>query len=78
MKLIEATLKQQYTIENLNSDDEVLLRRFFQLGIYPGVKITMLRKAPVFRDPIIFEIDDRMQVAMTKVEASLVEVVEAN
>ena len=32
-------------------------RRFFDLGIVPGIEVTMVRRAPL-RDPIVFRVGD--------------------
>ncbi|BBZ79420.1 iron transporter FeoA [Mycolicibacterium anyangense] len=32
-------------------------RRFFDLGIVPGIEVTMVRRAPL-RDPVIFRVGD--------------------
>ena len=78
MNLTEAIINQNYTVKNLVTTDAALMRRYFQLGIYPGVKIVLLRKAPLFKDPLIFEIGESMHVVMTKAEAAFIEVMETN
>ena len=65
-------------MKNLSASDETLMRRYFQLGLYPGTKVVLIRKAPLFKDPLIFEVGDSMQVVMTKSEAAYIEVMETN
>ena len=73
MNLSQLQKNKTYIISHVNSDTDDLGNRFFQLGIYPGAEICLKRKAPIFRDPIIFQIEGS-QIVLTKVEASLVEV----
>ena len=73
MNLSQLIKNRTYIISKINDADEHVLNRYFQLGIVPGVEIILKRKAPIFRDPIIFQIDDT-QIVLTKVEAQLVEV----
>lgn len=75
MNLSQLNRGQSYIISKINDAQEHVLKRYFQLGIVPGAKITMKRKAPIFKDPIIFEVDDS-QIVLTKSEAKLVEVYE--
>lgn len=74
MKLNLAKKKVIYQVENLIGSEQET-SRFFKLGIYPGAMITLKRKAPLFLDPIVFQVDES-QIVMTKSEASLVEVKE--
>lgn len=73
MNLSQLIKNRTYIVSKINDADESLLKRYFQLGIVPGVEIILKRKAPIFRDPIVFQIENS-QVILTKKEASLVEV----
>jgi ferrous iron transport protein A len=37
--------------------EPVTARRLFDLGIVPGIEVTMVRRAPL-RDPVIFQVGD--------------------
>lgn len=73
MNLLEIKEKKYYQIEsiNLSGEDSLLATRFIHLGFTKGQCIKLLRKAPIFKDPILFEIEG-LQVALTSREASLV------
>jgi Fe2+ transport system protein FeoA len=73
MTLLNAEKNQPYTITQILPCDELLRSRFFQLGFIPGSELILRRKAPVFGDPLLFEIGDS-QIAITKSEAILVEI----
>lgn len=73
MNLSQLVKNKIYIISQVNSDSADLGNRFFQLGVYPGAEISLKRKAPIFRDPIIFQIEGS-QIVLTRIEASLVEV----
>ena len=73
MNLSQLIKNRTYVISKINDADEQTLKRYFQLGIVPGTEIILKRKAPIFRDPIVFQIENS-QVVLTKKEASLVEV----
>jgi Fe2+ transport system protein FeoA len=76
MNLLNAKKNHLYTITQILQCDESLRSRFFQLGFIPGSELLLKRKAPIFGDPLLFEIGDS-QIALTKSEALLVEVEEA-
>jgi Fe2+ transport system protein FeoA len=73
MNLIDAKRNQLYTITKLLDCDKSIQSRFFQLGFMPGNELILKRKAPLFGDPLLFEIGDS-QIALTKLEAALIEV----
>lgn len=75
MRLSQAIKNRTYIISRIDDAQENLVKRYFQLGIIPGAQIILKRKAPIFRDPMIFQVDET-QVILTKKEAQLVEVVE--
>ena len=43
--LASAKVGQQVTVKSIDSDDETWIKRLRALGIYPGVKIKIIRKA---------------------------------
>ena len=57
MKLSEAIEGQFYFIQKLEHSDENVISRFCKMGIYPGAQILLKRRAPIFKDPLLFEID---------------------
>jgi Fe2+ transport system protein FeoA len=73
MTLLNATKNQTYLISSISECDEAIKSRFFQLGFIPGRQILLRRKAPLFGDPLLIEIDDS-QVALTKTEANLIQI----
>ena len=75
MTLDKSTKNITYLIKSINAPDEKTQKRFFQLGFNLGKKLTLKRKAPFFGDPLLFEIAES-QVALTKVEASYIEIIE--
>jgi Fe2+ transport system protein FeoA len=75
MTLADSKINVWYSVEDFHCKDEQLRSRFYKLGIFPGVKVMLKRKAPIFRDPLIFQIDD-IQIIMTCAEAQSVKVSE--
>lgn len=73
MNLSQVIKNRAYIISKINNADEHMLKRYFQLGIVPGAEIILRRKAPIFKDPIVFQVE-QSQIVLTKKEASLVEV----
>jgi len=73
MKLDSAQKKVRYIIKNILSVEDEITSRFYKLGIFPGIEIELLRKAPIFSDPLLFDVEGA-QIALTKGEAQLVEV----
>ena len=73
MTLEKAQKNKAYTIKQILEHEEEITSRFYKLGLYPGGEIVLRRKAPLFADPLLFEVDG-CQIALTKKEASLVEV----
>ena len=71
MKLSKSVKNQKYKIINIDAPDADLRSRFFQLGFNPGASILLKRKAPIFSDPLLFEIGES-QIALTKQEASYI------
>jgi len=72
---LETAIKQTpYKVQRILSLEEEITTRFYKLGIFPGVKIVLKRKAPLFSDPLLFEVEGA-QIALTKKEASYLEVI---
>jgi ferrous iron transport protein A len=47
-------------------------RRFFDLGIVPGIEVTMVRRAPL-RDPVVFRVGD-YEIALRTAQARCIHV----
>jgi ferrous iron transport protein A len=47
-------------------------RRFFDLGIVPGIEVTMVRRAPL-RDPVVFRVGD-YEIALRAAQARCIHV----
>jgi ferrous iron transport protein A len=47
-------------------------RRLFDLGLFPGVEVTMVRRAPL-RDPVIFRVGD-YEIALRGVQSRSIHV----
>ncbi len=72
MRLNDAQKNTQYKITALHDDSE-LLAKFNKFGFFPGSLITLKRKAPLFGDPLLVEVENS-QYALTKREAAFVEI----
>lgn len=79
MTLNEARQDTAYTIKNIIEYDgehhQVFTNRLTNLGLHVGEKIVLKRKAPIFRDPLLFEFYGS-QIALTKKEAGYIVVEE--
>lgn len=47
-------------------------RRLFDLGLMPGIKVTMVRRAPL-RDPVIFRVGD-YEIALRSAQARSIQI----
>jgi ferrous iron transport protein A len=59
----------------LGYDDDVeasAARRLFDLGLVPGIEVTMVRRAPL-RDPVIFRVGD-YEIALRRAQARSIHV----
>ena len=74
VRLSQAQKNKKYIISSIH-DSGVFLDKFNKLGFYPGQVVELKRKAPIFGNPLLFQVDEG-QYALTKSEASLVEVSE--
>ncbi len=77
MKLAHAEKGKWYSVQDFACEDQDLKARFYKLGIFPGAKIMLKRKAPIFRDPLLFQVDEA-QVVMGHTEAESILVSELN
>ncbi|MCO4754954.1 MAG: ferrous iron transport protein A [Bacteriovoracaceae bacterium] len=73
MRLNEAQKKTKYKITTIHDAGE-FLDKFNKFGFFPGTMIELKRKAPLFGDPLLVEVESS-QYALTKEEAKLVEIV---
>lgn len=78
MRLSEAVLSHTYTVTSVEVVNEIYNSRVVQLGIIPGVEVQLVKKAPIFKDPLLFNLGES-QIALTTEEAShiLIEEVES-
>lgn len=65
----ELKVNRQYIVKKILAENEDTVSRFYKLGLFPGAEIELIRKAPIFGDPLLFDIDGS-QIAMTKREVS--------
>ncbi|MBC75527.1 MAG: hypothetical protein CME64_05870 [Halobacteriovoraceae bacterium] len=72
MRLNDAQKNTKYKITAVHDDND-LLDKFNKYGFFPGTFITLKRKAPLFGDPLLVEVENS-QYALTKGEAAVVEV----
>jgi Fe2+ transport system protein FeoA len=68
-KLSEIDFNQIYVITSVDDVDDVFNSRVSQLGLIVGAEIELKNKAPIFRDPLLFNVGES-QVALTKEEAA--------
>lgn len=77
MTISDAPLHAKLKVTSFHSDDHVFLNdlesRLMLLGFIHGEIITIKKKAPIFKEPLLVEVRGRM-VALTKSEAQLVDV----
>lgn len=75
MKLDQAQKLKTYRI--LAIEDCDFKARLIQLGFHENSLITLKRKAPIFGNPLLFDLEDS-QIALTKSEACVIQVEEFN
>lgn len=75
IKLDQAQKRKTYKI--IAIDDCDIKARLIQLGFHENSLITLKRKAPIFGNPLLFDLEDS-QIALTKSEAFVVQVEEVN
>lgn len=70
-----ADLRRGQSARVVGYDDDVeasAARRLFDLGLVPGVAVTMVRRAPL-RDPVIFRVGD-YEIALRRAQACSIHV----
>ncbi len=75
VNLSEVKVKNWYQIKEISDGDEDLKYRFLKLGIFPGARVMLKRKAPIFKDPLLIQVEES-QFAITVSEAKNLEVEE--
>lgn len=73
LNLAEIEKNVSYIVKDINCEDGDLRLRLFAQLIYPGQKIRLIRSAPIFKDPMIFEVDSS-QLVISKDQAALITV----
>ena len=73
MTLADSKINISYKIKDICAPSQNIENRFFQLGFTLGTSLILKRKAPIFGDPLLFEVG-HAQIALTKSEASYVKV----
>ena len=74
LNLIE--IGKVYEIKSLDWPEEFaqeFISRFYHLGLVPGQPIALIKKAPWFGDPLLFDVAGN-SIAMTKAEAAYIKV----
>tara|TARA_B100001971_G_scaffold215193_1_gene259957 strand:+ start:36314 stop:36574 length:261 start_codon:yes stop_codon:yes gene_type:complete len=62
-----------YRVVKLN--DEKIALRLTQLGFHESSLVMLKRKAPIFKDPLLFQVGES-QIALTRKEAETIDVLE--
>jgi Fe2+ transport system protein FeoA len=74
MNMNEAIIGQPYRIRSFSSSaDSDFVSRLMQYGFIEGEKLTVVRRAPLFKDPLLVEIRGS-QIVISKSEASFINV----
>lgn len=74
-KLSQANKDIEYIIHSISGSDQSIISKLNQVGFIEGEKITFLRAAPIFKDPILYKVG-ASQIALTKLEASCINITE--
>ncbi len=69
MELRKLEKNKVYKIINIKEADDSLRRDFFTMGFHEGEDIRLIRSAPIFKDPMLFEVQGT-KIALTRFEAS--------
>lgn len=77
MTLDQAKPNHCYILEAFEVDDEYLQARLIHFGFTPGIKITLKRRAPIFKDPLLVDVDGS-QIMISRSQAKLLSVKEVN
>lgn len=75
MRLTDAKFHKVYKVSSINFVDDVFNSRLAQLGVLPGVEIELKNVAPIFKNPMLFNVGES-QIAMTVQEASHISIEE--
>jgi Fe2+ transport system protein FeoA len=73
MKLNQAKTNIEYEILSIKCEEEHVCTRLLNLGFVAGKKVILKRKAPIFKDPLLFQVGSS-QIALTDLEAKYIEV----
>lgn len=73
MFLDKVIQKKEYIVKAINPSSDLLRTKFHHFEIIEGATIELVKKAPLFGDPLLFQVHNS-QIAMTKNEASQIEV----
>ena len=71
MDLSEAKVKKTYFIEEVSDESESFRIRAAQLGLVAGQIVTLKHCAPIFKDPMLFQVENSL-IALTKDEAKMI------
>lgn len=74
-KLSETVKNKSYIVHSVTGEDISLTSKLNQVGFIEGERVSFLRRAPLFKDPILFKVGDS-QIALTKNEANCITVIE--
>ena len=73
MLLSKSDKNKWYQVSEISSEDSDLEFRFYKMGIYPGARIMLKRSAPIFKDPVLIQVE-LSQFALSKKEAQAIKV----
>ena len=71
MTLDLANINQTYRISSLNIDDQEVLTRMAQFGLNQGAVVRLMRRAPLFNDPLLIEVGGG-QIVISKDQAKAI------
>ena len=77
MTLDKAKKNISYTIEALELEDEYLQARLVHFGFCPGVEVRVKRWAPIFKDPLLVEVDGS-QIMISRDHAKFLRITEVS
>ena len=72
MNLSQAKKKRTYRIKAVSDENESFRIRAAQLGLVIGQDVTLKHYAPLFKDPMLFQVDQSL-IALTREEARMIE-----
>ena len=74
-KLKNLKLNKKYRIKNIIEGEAGIGTRMMQLGFISGEDLTLIRRAPLFGEPLLVEVRGS-QFAISRAEAELIEIEE--